>query len=132
MAVTKTMSNEERHLEGKGEMDYDYANNILFFKISDRKYDRSIEFENMVIDLDSEEYIVGIQIFDASDFLGVPKSYLKINNWQFKARITPTSIELRLMCQINIRNKIKELNPIIVQQNTEGLPSSSAMVAIAR
>ena len=54
-----------RHLEAEGEMDYDYANDVLFFKIKDREYDFSIEFQNMVIDVDEEKFIVGIQIFEA-------------------------------------------------------------------
>ena len=120
--------NEERKLEGKGEMDYDYLNDILFFKIENREYNRSLEFENMVIDVDKEDFIVGLQIFDASDFLSISKEHLKINKWQFKARITPESIEIRLNCEVNIRNKIKELNPIIIQQNTENLPSSQMIV----
>ena len=104
-------------------MDYDYVDDILFFKIKDRGYNRSLEFENMVIDIDNEDYIVGIQIFEASKFLRVEKSQLKLNKWQFKTLITPTSIEIRLFCEVMIRNKVRELNPIIVQQNTEGLPS---------
>ena len=120
MANTKDII---KHLEGKGEMDYDYVDDILFFKIKDRGYNRSLEFENMVIDIDNEDYIVGIQIFEASKFLRVEKSQLKLNKWQFKTLITPTSIEIRLFCEVMIRNKVRELNPIIVQQNTEGLPS---------
>ncbi len=122
---------KERELIGKGEMDYDYVNDILFFKIKGREYDRSIEFENMVIDIDKEDFIVGIQLFDASRFLGVTKSNLKINKWQFKAKITEDSIELRLFCEVSIRNRIRELSPIIVQQNTEGLPAPSMMIATA-
>lgn len=127
MANTKDL--KERHLEGEGEMDYDYVNDILFFKVKNREYDRSLEFENMVIDIDNEDFLVGIQIFEASKFLGVEKPKLKINKWLFKARITPTSVEIRLMCKINIRNEIKELSPIIIQQNTEGLPSQEMVVA---
>jgi uncharacterized protein YuzE len=132
MAGTKDMKEEKgRELNGKGEMDYDYVNDILFFKIKGREYDRSIEFGNMTIDIDKEEFIVGIQIFDASRFLGINKSNLKINKWQFKAKITAESIELRLFCEVSIRNRIRELSPIIVQQNTEGLPSPSMMIATA-
>ncbi len=123
------MKNEERHLEGKGVMDYDYVNDILFFKIDDREYDRSLEFNNMVIDIDKEDFVVGLQILDASQFLNISKANLKINKWQFKSRITPESIEIRLTCQVNIRNKIRELNPIIVQQNTEQLPNSQMISA---
>lgn len=124
------MNAEERKLEGKGVMDYDYKNDILFFKIDNREYDWSIEFENLVIDIDTEDFIVGLQIVNASRFLGVPKEHLKINTWQFKARITPESIEIRLTCKVTIRNTIKEFSPIIVQQNTESLPRSQ-MVAVA-
>ena len=130
MATTKVI-NSERNLEGKGKMDYDYVNDILFFKIENREYDRSIELNNLVVDIDNEDYIVGLQIFDASNYLGVSKSNLKINTWQFKARITPTTIEVRLLCQVSIRNKIRELSPIITQQNTHGLPDSSAMTIAA-
>lgn len=123
------MTTKERILEGKGVMDYDYINDIFFFKIDNREYDWSLEFENMVIDIDDEDFIMGIQIFDASQFLGIPREHLKINKWQFKARITPESIEIRLICEVNIRNKIRELNPIIVQQNTEQLPNSQMIAA---
>jgi len=129
MADTSDMNTKERRLEGKGAMDYDYVNDILFFKIINREYDRSLEFENMVIDIDDEAFIVGLQIFDASKFLGISKTNLKIKTWQFKAKIMPESIEIRLTCEVNIRNKVRELNPIIVQQNTEQLPNSQMIAA---
>ena len=65
------MKQANRHLTGEGEMDYDYINDILFFKVKNREYDRSLEFENLVIDIDSENFIIGIQIFDASKFLRI-------------------------------------------------------------
>ena len=130
MANTKDMNNEERHLEGKGEMDYDYANDILFFKIKDREYNRSLEFENMVIDIDNEDYIVGIQIFNASQFLGMEKAYLgKIPKWQFKSKVRDNIIEVRLFYQIVIRNKIIEGTPIIIQENKSNLPSPQMVVS---
>jgi len=120
------------HLEGKGEMDYDYVNDILFFKVEDREYDFSLEFQNMVIDIDKEKFIVGIQIFDASEFLRINKTNLrKIPKWQFKARIDHGVIEIRLFYQINIRNKIIEKNPIIIQENTSNLPSPQMVATVA-
>jgi len=71
------MKQANRHLTGEGEMDYDYINDILFFKVKNREYDRSLEFENLVIDIDSENFIIGIQIFDASKFLRMDKSALR-------------------------------------------------------
>lgn len=129
MANTEVI--KERHLEAAGEMDYDYVNDILFFKIKDREYDFSLEFQNMVIDIDEEKFIVGIQIFDASEFLGLQKTDLRIiPRWQFKARIDKGVIEIRLFYQIVIRNKTIEKNPIIIQQNTTNLPAPQMVSTI--
>ena len=132
MANTKNMKEtKERTLEAAGEMDYDYINDILFFKVKDREYDFSLEFQNMVIDVDTERFIVGIQIFDASAFLGIDKIDLRaIPKWQFKARVDQGIIELRLFYQMVIRNKIIEKNPIIIQQNTTNLPSPQVVMTI--
>lgn len=105
-------------MEAEGEMDYDYADDILFFKVKNREYDFSIEFQNMVIDIDEEKFIVGIQIFGASKFLRMSKINLReIPKWQFKAKIEGGIIEFRLNYQLQIRNKIYDKNPIIIQEN---------------
>ncbi len=123
MAGTKNM--KERNLKAEGEMDYDYQNDILFFKVKNREYDFSFEFQNMVIDIDNEKFITGIQLFNASAFLGIQKQHLRqIPKWQFKARINQGIIEIRLFYQIEIRNKvIKQTTPIIFQENIANLPS---------
>ena len=43
-----------RHLaaEGKGEYTYDYLNDILLFKIKDRDYLKSLDFDNLIVDID--------------------------------------------------------------------------------
>lgn len=123
MADTKNL--KPRNLEAEGEMDYDYINDILFFKVKNREYSFSIEFQNMVIDIDEEKFVVGIQIFEASKFLGLSKINLReIPKWQFKAKIEEGVIELRLNYQLQIRNRIYEKSPIIIQENRSGLPSS--------
>ena len=118
-----------KSLEVKGEMDYDFVNDVLFFKIEDREYDFSLEFQNMVIDVDEEEFNTGIQIFEASKFLEIDKSNLKqIPRWKFEAKITGNIVEIRLFYQIEIRNRIIEKNPIIIQENTANLPSPQVVV----
>ena len=122
---------KERILEAEGEMDYDYVNDILFFKVKNREYNFSFEFQNMVIDTDEEKYIVGIQIFDASEFLEIEKINLRaIPKWQFKAKINDGVIEIRLFYQISIRNKIIEKTPIIIQENRAKLPSPQIVSTI--
>ncbi len=122
---------QKRHLQGKGEMDYDFVNDILFFKVKNREYDFSLEFQNMVVDIDEDRYIVGIQIFDASKFFRVDKIYLRqIPKWKFEAKIEENTIELRLFYEVMIRNQIREVNPIIVQENTQNLPQQTMMVPV--
>ena len=122
---------KQKSLEGKGEMDYDYANDILFFKVENREYDFSLEFENMVIDIDKEQFITGIQLFGASRFLGMEKILLRgIPKWKFEAKIQENVIEIRLFYQIEVRNKIIEKTPIIIQENTAQLPSPQMVATV--
>ena len=113
-------------LERKGEVDYDYKHDILFFKTKEREYAKSIELlDNLVVDVDKEGFITGIQIFDASEFLDIDKkSLLQIPNWQFTINVHENIIEIRLVFQIKVRNKIVEKNPIISQQINQKLPNS--------
>ena len=45
--------NQEKHLNaiGKGECVYDYKYDTLTFRIKDRDYKNSVEFQNFVIDI---------------------------------------------------------------------------------
>ena len=129
MANTKDI--KPKHLEAEGEMDYDYVNDILFFKIKNREYNFSIEFQNMVIDIDEEKFVVGIQIFNASEFLRMSKVNLReIPKWQFNSKIEGEVIELRLNYQLKVRNKIFDKNPIIIQENKSMLPSPQMVSSI--
>lgn len=120
-----------RHLEGQGIFDYDYKQDILFFKIREREYAKSLELDNIVIDVDKENFIVGIQIFDASEFLDVNKDDLmKIPKWRFSAKVESGKIEVRLDFQIMIRNKIIEKNPIIIQPTYDHLPDSEMICEV--
>jgi len=118
---------KERFLraEGKGEYDYDFIHDIIFFKIRNREYVKSIELDNIVIDIDEEEFIVGIQIFEASEFLGLDKKLLlNIKNWKFEASVNEKRIIIKLAFQSVIRNKIIHTKPIIVERTEESLPNS--------
>ncbi len=120
------MKMTEKRLEGKGEVDYDYKHDILFFKTKDREYVKSIELlDNLVVDIDKEGFLTGIQIFDAAEYLNLDKKILlNIPNWQFTISVHENIIEIRLVFQIKVRNKIVEKNPIISQQISQKLPDS--------
>ena len=121
--------NLTRNLTAEGEMDYDYSNDILFFKVKNREYNYSLEFGNIVVDVDSDNFVTGIQLFDASDLLRTSKEELrKIAKWQFQASVNQERIEIRITFQALVRNKMVEKNPIIVQQATSGLAPENLIV----
>ena len=101
-------------LKQKGEADYDIKHDILFFKTKDREYTRSIEVENLALDIDIQGYVTGIQIFEASKFLNTPKEVLiNLAKWKLHTIVYNKRLEVRLFFQVKIRNKIVEKNPII-------------------
>ena len=121
----------QKYLKEKGESDYDYKQDILFFKTSERDYSKSIELNNIVLDVDKGGFIVGVQIFDASKFLDLSKdTLLKIKHWQFEATVNKGNIEVRLVFDVVVRNKTVEKNPIILQSLSEQLPDSKLVCGV--
>lgn len=120
-----------KSIKSKGQVDYDYKYDILFFKAAERDYVKSIELDNLVLDIDKEGLIVGIQIMEASKFLCMDKkTLLKIPTWIFEARVHEGRIEVRLLFKVMLRNKIIEKNPIIMQETTEPLPNSELICEV--
>ena len=66
------MANKHLDGKGKGEYSYDYKNDVMFFKIKNRDYLKSIDFDNFVADIDKEGYITGVRIFDATRIFKLP------------------------------------------------------------
>lgn len=91
---------------GKGEFLYDFNNDILMFKVKEREYKTSAEFQNFVADIDSEGFVTGIRVFDASKVFGIDKYTLRnIIKWGFKALIESGMITVRLTFIGKVRNK---------------------------
>lgn len=128
------MKNKIKKVKWKGEVDYDFKQDILFFKSKNREYTRSIELDNIILDIDSKGFIVGIQILEASEFLRIDKIKLRdIPSWEFNTKTEQmeeqgkriTKIEIRLVFKVRIRNQLVEKNPIILPHPiAESLPNS--------
>ncbi|PIN79360.1 hypothetical protein COV16_04675 [Candidatus Woesearchaeota archaeon CG10_big_fil_rev_8_21_14_0_10_34_8] len=119
-----------KQLKCNGEVDYDFSHDILFFKTKNREYVKSMELDNITLDIDAKNYITGIQIFEASKFLQTSKeTLLSVQKWQFQSMVYEGKLEVRLVFQIKVRNKIIEKNPIIVESLTEPLPNSELVCA---
>ena len=102
------MEVEKRILDakGKGEYVYDYKNDVMIFKIKDRDYDKSLEFENLIVDIDTEGYITGLRIFDATKVFNFESIVLhSIHNFEFNAEIEDNIINIRLSFTATMRNK---------------------------
>lgn len=111
-----------KHLDGtgKGEFLYDFNNDILMFKIKDRDYKISAEFQNFVADVDTEGFVTGIRVFDASKVFGVDKYTLKsIVKWSFETFVEKGMITIRLSFVGQVRNK-----EVPVENFTQQLTSS--------
>jgi len=108
-----------------GEWDYDLSNDILFFKIKNREYSHSIELKNLVIDIDRDNYIVGLQIFNASKFFNVDKIVLNgTKDWKLEINTEQNTAEIRLVFNVLYRNKLIEKNPILIQPFNKEMPDS--------
>jgi hypothetical protein len=82
-----------------------------------------------MIDIDKEDFIVGIQIFDASKFLRLSKTALRnVPKWEFQASVIDNVIEFRLLFQTVYRNKTIERNPIIMAESDRDISNSKLMV----
>ena len=125
---------ETKYLDakGKGEMDYDYTNDILFFKVENREYDHSIELEDVVLDVDKEGYITGIQIFGASNIFNIDKDALRnIKKWEFKVKIESKVISIQLMFEMLRRNKVVERGQNLIRESSSVLTDSEVMCAMS-
>lgn len=117
--------------KGKGEMDYDYANDILFFKIKDREYDHSIELNDIVLDVDASGIITGIQIFGASDIFHIEKEALQnIKKWEFSIQTEGKVISIQLMFEMLRRNKIVERGQNLIRETSSPLRDAEVMCAV--
>jgi uncharacterized protein YuzE len=122
---------KDKVLNEEGIFDYDFVNDILFFKVKNREYSYSIELLDYVIDVDEEGFIVGLQIFDASKVFNMSRESLRIvKNWKLRASVKEGILEVKLVFESMLRNKIVEKNPILVQRLEKKLPNSSMLCTI--
>ncbi len=116
--------------QGKGEMDYDYVNDILSFKVREREYDHSIELEDVVLDVDKEGYITGVQIFGASTMFDIDKDTLRnVHKWEFKVKTEGKVISMQLMFEMVRRNQIVERGQNLVRESSSSFTDSEVMCA---
>lgn len=106
-----------KHLDAKGEIDYDLSNDILFFKVKNREYDHSIELEDVVLDVDREGYATGIQLFGASTMLDAEKDSLKkIRSWGFAVKIEGKTVTIQITLEMTKKNRVIERGQSVIRE----------------
>lgn len=117
---------------GKGEVDYDYKEDTLFFKIKNREYKKSLDYGNFVLDIDKEGFITGIQLFNASKLFKIDKNaLLKVKHWEFNTKVENKIITVQLTFEAVKRNKvIVEKGHNLERETTARLQDSEAMCTI--
>lgn len=115
----------------KGEADYDDKYDILLLKVSNRSYRRSIELDDFVIDFDNKNRLMGVQIFDASEYLHVSNETLsKISRWELKITVSGGKIGVQLAFQVKVKDKIVERIPTITNSLSQFLPDSELVCEV--
>jgi len=125
-----------KHLEakGKGEHTYDYANDMLLFKIKNRDYLKSLDFDNLIVDIDKEGFITGLRIFDASEIFNIPKLALKsIKSWRFNASVEDKKVTIQLEFIPILRNKplIKQGQNLVREAIGSEISNSEVLCTVA-
>ncbi|HEA46531.1 MAG TPA: DUF2283 domain-containing protein [Candidatus Pacearchaeota archaeon] len=121
-----------KHLEKPGEYDYDLRNDIFFFKVKDREYSHSVELNNFVIDFDEEDFIVGLQIFHASEFFKLAKEVLRqVKGFKMNAKIDGGEIQVNLGFMSVQRNKTIHHSPTLVTSVSPESPNTNVISVMA-
>ena len=98
---------QDRVLNGKLECIYDFTYDILTFHIKNRDYKMSVEVQNFIIDIDTEDFVIGVRVIDASKVFGLKKDILRnIVQSDFQSVVKDNVITVRLTIVGTIRNKI--------------------------
>jgi|SRR3989344_5922025 len=126
----------KKHLDarGKGEYTYDYPNDILLFKTKDRDYAKSLEFGNLIVDIDTEGFITGLRLFDASKILQLSKITLKnLKQFEFNTDVEDKiiTIKLRFTCVIRNAPKIIQGQDFIREAINSSVPNSEVVCSVA-
>ena len=126
----------KKHLDarGKGEYTYDYPNDVLLFKTKDRDYSKSLKFGNLIVDINSEGFITGLRLFDASKILKLSKITLKnLKQFEFNADVEDkiVTIKLRFVCMVRNAPKIVQGQDIIREAISSSIQNSEVVCTVA-
>lgn len=106
-------------------IDYDYDNDVIFFYNEDKSYDLSIDAEGIILDLSEDNYVMDIEISNASKRFGVSKSDLRaVKHFEAEINIDRDNIEISMKLEIQKRNRLFDKFFNALALNTMNIPPS--------
>jgi len=126
------MANKKLDATGDGVIDYDYKEDTLFFKVKGREYKKSIDFDDLVLDIDKEGFVTGVQIFGASKLFSIDKIALNsVKRMEFSANVERNVIKLRLSFMCVRRNKpIEHHSENFTRESTSQLKEGNVLCTV--
>ena len=128
------MTNKHLDARGKGEYTYDYRNDVLLFKIMDRECAISIDFDNLIVDIDKEGFITGLRIFDASQVFKLSKMALNsVRAFEFNTKVEDKIITIQLRFTSISSNKpvIKQGQDFVREALSSQIKDSEVLCTVA-
>ena len=106
-------------------IDYDYDNDVIFFYNEDKSYDLSIDAEGIILDLSEDNYVMDIEISNASKRFDVSKSDLRaVKHFEAEINIDKDNIEISMKLEIQKRNRLFDKFFNTLALNTMNIPPS--------
>lgn len=92
---------------------YDFETNVFSAMPLKRDYHSSFQKGDLIFDLDSDGKLVGLELLNASEIFGIPKTFLKnIIGIKIEVEANEELIKMRILVKTLVRNaeKVSSLN----------------------
>jgi len=111
--------------------DYDFQNDTIFFYGENDKYKFSVDLDGIILDVNEDNYIMGIEILDASKKFNFSKSDLRaISEFSATIKTNEKNIEINMKLEIIKRNKLINRCLDALTLNIMNLPSRTQGLAM--
>ncbi|MCG7847629.1 MAG: DUF2283 domain-containing protein [ANME-2 cluster archaeon] len=112
--------------------DYDFQNDSILFYGEDNNYKSSIDLDGIIIDFSEEDYLMSIEILDASEKFKVSKyDLLNVKNFNAIIKVTPENIEVTMKMKLSNRNNLIASSLDALTINSMNIPSSTQGIAVS-
>ncbi len=112
--------------------DYDLENDSIFFYGTNKKYKKSLDLDDIIIDVSEDNYAMAIEILDASKKFNVPKSdLLNVQFFDAEIHVSEETIKVIMKLAIKKRNGLINKSMEVFGLNTANLPASTQALALS-